>query len=276
MTLRWDSRRKSRCPVVSRPLSRPRRRHHRRARSTKNFASAKKTKNTPIPPIILPVSPGRRRSRASARDPRVGRLGDGPDDAFVLVFDQRDRNRRAALFRKPDKTIADFVWWKSWDAGRSRGSSWRKSASWPTGRWLSRYPGAARASRRRWRGCSTPISCRCTRTGSTRRPGFICSACPISAGSRLSRVLADPKVQTAVSGAVLAEALDRLDTAGELAGRQLGRPARAGPPVVLAGDRLVVRPAGRGPCPRPRPRRAAPRYQAVERAGHLRRHADAA
>ena len=40
----------------------------------------------------------------------------------------------------------------------------------------------------------------------------------------LSRVLADPKVQTAVSGAVLAEALDRLDAAGELpVGSSAGR-----------------------------------------------------
>jgi eukaryotic-like serine/threonine-protein kinase len=40
----------------------------------------------------------------------------------------------------------------------------------------------------------------------------------------LSRVLADPKVQTADSGAVLAEALDRLDSAGELlVGSSAGR-----------------------------------------------------
>ena len=41
------------------------------------------------------------------------------------------------------------------------------------------------------------------------------------------------------------------------------------------GDRLVGRTAGRGPGARPRPRRPAPRHQAVERAGHRRRHADA-
>ena len=40
----------------------------------------------------------------------------------------------------------------------------------------------------------------------------------------MSRVLADPEVQTAVSGSVLAEALDRLDTAGDLpAGSSAGR-----------------------------------------------------
>ena len=69
-------------------------------------------------------------------------------------------------------------------------------------------------------------------------------------------------------------ALDRLDPA-EGAGRRVRRPGGPGPAVVRAGDRLVGRPAGRGARACPRPRRPAPRHQAVERAGHRRRHADA-
>ena len=86
-------------------------------------------------------------------------------------------------FPKPERRSPTLCSWKSWVAGRSRGSSWRRSASWRIARWRSRYRGAARASRRRWRGFSTLTSYRCTRTGSTRRAGFICCACPISGGS---------------------------------------------------------------------------------------------
>ena len=92
----------------------------------------------------------------------------------------RPRARRS--FRKPPKQSVAFLWSKSWGEAHSRGFFWRGSASSPTARWRSRSHAAARESRRRWHGYSTPISCRSTRTGSTRPRACISCACLISAG----------------------------------------------------------------------------------------------
>ncbi len=54
-----------------------------------------------------------------------------------------------------------------------------------------------------------------------------------------------------------------------------GRPQGAGLSILRAGDRLVGGAAGRGAPARPRARRPASRHQAVQRAGHGGRHADA-
>ena len=205
-------------------------------------------------------------------------LGDGPDDAVVFVIDQRrGPDVRSCVSRKPARRSLTSCSSKSWGAGRSRGCFWRRSASWRTGRWRSRFRGGARASRRLWRGFSTPTSCRCIRTGSIAASGLHLLCMPyfgrITLVSRAgrprgpSRELGQPSWPRRSIGS---------SPAGELPAGQLGRPAGAFAPVLRPGDRLVVRPARRGPRPCPRPGRAPPRYQAVECAGHLRRHADAA
>ena len=166
-------------------------------------------------------------------------------------------------------------WSRSWGAGRSPGSSWPGSASWPIG------PVALKVTRRGSREPQTLARLQHThivpvhshRIDAATGLHLLCM--PYFGRITLARVLADPEVQDRDSGAVLVEALDRLEPAGELpAGSSAGRRGSRAP-VLLAGDRLVGRPAGRGPRPRPRPRRAPPRHQAVERAGHLRRHAHA-
>ena len=150
--------------------------------STKSSVFARKTTSTRMPAEYLdPLPAGCRVAGAGSADSRSGRLGNAGDGEPEL--DRRRGELRARpSSRRRARRSAVSLWSKSWDAGRSLAFFWPGSASLPIGRWRSRSRGAARESRRRSPGFSTPISCRCIRIGSTRPRGCICCACPISAG----------------------------------------------------------------------------------------------
>ena len=173
--LRWEAGGPGPRRVVPRPLPRPGPRLGRRPDLTRNSASARSR-----------ARPRPRTSTSSGSPPcRVGSDGCSTSTTWSdRGARRRSRGRRprtcrsrSRVRRSPGSGCST-----SWAGGRSPGSSWPRSGSSPTGRSRSRCRGPARGSRRRWRGSSTPTSCRSTRPGPTRRRGSTCSACPTSAG----------------------------------------------------------------------------------------------
>ena len=224
MTLRWDSGEKVGAAVVSRPSSRPGRRHHCRSHLRRVLPQRGRpgaSRSGGLSPAVSPRSPWH-----SGRVLEIHELvGTGTTPSTLSFSSSRtERRRPASRFPRPSRRSPASIWWQSWAAVRLRGCFWPRSVSSPIAPWPSRSPGAARASRRRWHGCSTPTSYRSTRIAWTRRAGCICSACRISDGSLCRACWRTPRFNPPIPASVLAEALDRLDTGGDLpAGSSAGR-----------------------------------------------------
>ena len=127
-------------------------------------------------------------------------FGDGRRRLFRLSSTQRTAGIGRARFPKPARRSPASSWSKSWDAGHSRGSSWRRE------RQLADRPVALKVTRRGSREPQTLARLQHThivpvhshRIDAATGLHLLCM--PYFGRITLARVLADPEVQSARSG----------------------------------------------------------------------------
>ncbi len=191
----------------------------------KNIVSRKKTRRSPIRREYL-----RRYPQVAAALGRVleihALVGSGTvPTTLSLSSSTNGIATPARAFPEAGETIADFTLVEELGRGafaRVFLAKERRARRSP-GRTEGFAPRFARAADPR-AACSIRTSCPFTRTALTPPAGCTCSACPTSDASPWHAFWPTHSVQSATSGAALAEALDRLDAAGDLpAGRAVGR-----------------------------------------------------
>ena len=268
-------RREGRGAVVSRPLSRPWRRYDRRA-CLRRVLSPRGRRRTPGCRRVSGPLP-RRSPGSLARVLQIHDLVGSGTPATVSPNSIGDgATTGAAIFPEAGQTIGGFSLVEELGRGAFARVFLAKE------RQLADRPVALKVTRRGSREPQTLARLQHThivpvyshRIDAATGLHLLCM--PYFGRLTLARILADPEVQAASSGEVAGPCARPARAGGVAVVAALDRPRGSARAILSAGDRVVGGQAGRGAGPRPRPRRTAPRRQAVQCSGHSRRHADAA
>ena len=164
-----------------------------------------------------PASSSRRRIRA--RKHASPRRRGGPGGAEIAVFERvahrpKILDQSASRLAYPSRAMSwrAFASWSSWAEVRSPASTSPRKSIWVAELWPSRCRALTATSRRFSRGSSTPTSCRCTRSATTRKAVCAVLCMPYFGGANLAQVLeaSGGLIPTHHDGRSLVKALDQV------------------------------------------------------------------